>query len=192
MRNNDSIGWLYADIVLGLMIIFMAVSARPSGRAPSPNAAPASSQNNPSAANPTPQPTPGGLNIATESVLLDFRAGAKQSAVIQGMYEAEVWGTWTATDRVTIRLNQPLSGQVCVRLATVLATKANQQRQLNLEIGTQLQSFVLEPNTRVTLLKFNLTNPSDTLKLTDLLAVDLPSAGRRVGIGLETISITHC
>ncbi len=133
-----------------------------------------------------------GLTIRSpgQPMLLDFRNTASDSALMEGFWEPESWGSWSSSETPWIVLPRPVQGRIAVEVE-LMAFGSCADSPLVMYVGAQ--TGVLSPSSAIQKhrLEFDLPLPAQVLGFT---GVRLSSAGgqgdeRHLGIGLVSLSI---
>lgn len=117
--------------------------------------------------------------------------GVCQASQFIGFQVPESWGVWTAKDPATIRLKEPISGSIRLRIiAYTLNDKAS--HELKIRIGDVSKTVTLMPQSATFDLEYSLSHPAQEIVLSGITprspqSLKLANDGREIGVGLIKI-----
>jgi len=132
-----------------------------------------------------------GLSLWNGNVIeLEFRLGHEGGGLLGGFYETETWGTWSKLEQPWLVVPCLLHGKFKLRFDAV-AYGPNFGKSIDVIIGNDRQSLLLENDVPARELEFNVNEPQALIQFSglDVSAVPGVTDPRTMGIGLRTLRI---
>lgn len=113
--------------------------------------------------------------------------GACRASRLVGFHDPESWGVWSANDPATIVLEQPINGQLRLRIV-VYTFDDGSPHALKIRVGDETKTVSLIPQPKAFDLDYSLSRPSQQVILSGIAPRSPQSTdNRKLGVGLINI-----